>query len=180
MGQDSNNPSGGDDQQETVSPDGCLDPDWIVGFVDGEGCFSVSIHRNREFGWRSQGWQINPVFQVSQHQRNLPVLEALRAYFRCGKVRTKGPRSTVMVYAVDRIGELESRILPFFERHTLLVKSSDFVTFALIVRLLRTRSHFTAEGFERVVRLAYSMNADGKQRARPLDEVLAGSSETTR
>ena len=41
---DSENPIGADNQQETRL--GALDPGWVVGFVDGEGCFSVSIHRN--------------------------------------------------------------------------------------------------------------------------------------
>lgn len=48
----SDNPSGADNQQETEQfhP---LDAQWVVGFVDGEDCFSVSVHRNR--GARSDG-----------------------------------------------------------------------------------------------------------------------------
>jgi hypothetical protein len=38
----------------------------------------------------------------------------------------------------------------------------------------------TRAGFERLVRLAYCMNGQGKQRARTLQEVLVGSSETVR
>jgi hypothetical protein len=37
----SENPSGADNQQETASPCLVLDPHWLAGFVDGEGCFSV-------------------------------------------------------------------------------------------------------------------------------------------
>ena len=176
---DSENPTGGDDQQETASALQGLDPWWVGGFVDGEGCFSVSIHRNPHVR-RTRGWQFNPVFQVSQHVRYRGVLEDIRFHFGCGKVRTKGPTSTVMVYAVDRMKDLEAIILPFFETYPLRVKHDDFLAFAAIVRLLRAKAHFTTEGFERVVRLAYSMNLGGKQRARSIQEVLAGSSETTR
>ncbi|TLY19397.1 MAG: hypothetical protein E6K66_11010, partial [Nitrospirae bacterium] len=35
----SDNPSGADNQQERLSAD------WVVGFVDGEGCFFVGINR---------------------------------------------------------------------------------------------------------------------------------------
>ena len=38
----SDNPSGADNQQETASSMLELDPLWVTGFVDGEGCFSVS------------------------------------------------------------------------------------------------------------------------------------------
>ena len=175
----SENPTGGDDQQETACVRRALDPWWIGGFVDGEGCFSVSIHRNPHVR-RTRGWQFNPVFQVSQHVHFREVLEDIRCHFGFGKLRTKGPKSTVMVYAVDRMSDIEAGILPFFETYPLRVKHSDFVSFAAIVRLLRRKEHFTPSGFERVVRLAYSMNMNGKQRARTLEEVLAGSSETTR
>ena len=175
----SENPSGGDNQQETARATTSMHPAWVVGFVDGEGCFSVSIHRN-PYVRRTRGWQVNPVFQVSQHQVHRGVLEDLRSHFGCGKVRSKGPANTVMVYAVDRLADLEAAVLPFFEANPLRVKSRDFETFAAIVRSVRSKQHFTPAGFERVIRLAYSMNANGKQRARTLEEVLAGSSETTR
>lgn len=175
----SNNRSGGDNQQETAWA-ARLDPGWICGFVDGEGCFSVSIHYNPLHARRSFGWQINPVFQVSQHERHQVVLEELAAFFGCGKVRGKGPGSVVLVYAVDRTRDLESFVLPFFERHSLRVKHADFAVFAAIVRAIRRREHFSRVGFERVIRLAYSMNEGGKQRKRPLDHILVGSSETAR
>jgi hypothetical protein len=41
----SENVSGGDNQQETALSRQKLDASWVVGFVDGEGCFSVSIHQ---------------------------------------------------------------------------------------------------------------------------------------
>ena len=107
------------------------------------------------------------------------VLEELRHFFACERIRSKGPRSSVLTYAVDSLADLESAILPFFERHQLVVKQDDFLAFATIVRALRGKEHFTESGFERLVRLAYGMNAAGKQRARSLDDIL-GSSETAR
>jgi len=61
-----------------------------------------------------------------------------------------------------------------------VVKDRDFQLFVAINEALDARVHVTATGFEHVVRLAYAMNANGKQRARQIDEVLAGSSETAR
>jgi hypothetical protein len=43
----SDNLTGADNQQETLLPNVQLDPDWIAGFVDGDGCFSVSVHGNK-------------------------------------------------------------------------------------------------------------------------------------
>ncbi len=108
------------------------------------------------------------------------MLEELQSFFGCGRIRSKGPRSSVLTYAVDSLADLETTIVPFFERNPLLVKGSDFVTFATLVRAIRWKEHLTEAGFEKAVRLAYGMNAVGKQRSRPIEAVLLGSSETAR
>ena len=176
---DSDNPPGADNQQETTSQIFVLEPNWVAGFVDGEGCFSVSIHRSPMMA-RHGGWQLQPAFHVYQHQDHEEVLEALGRTFGCGRVRAKGPNSSVLVFAIDGLAHLERAVLPFFEAYPLVVKGSDFRSFSDIVRSMRRKEHLTAVGFERLVHVAYGMNARGKQRARNIEEILAGSSETGR
>jgi hypothetical protein len=175
----SDNPSGADNQQETVDSEIVLDPNWVVGFVDGEGCFCVSVHRNHAMS-RHGGWQLQPTFQIYQHQDQVEVLQALRRFFGCGTIRSKGPRSSVSCFAVDGLGPLEVSVLPFFESHPLQVKKRDFERFAEIVRSMRRKEHLSEVGFERLVRIAFGMNAKGKQRSRTIQEILTGSSETGR
>jgi len=105
----SENPSGADDQQETAVPCLVLEPNWIVGFVDGEGCFSVSLHRSSMM-YRHGGWQLQPAFHVYQHQDHRDVLEAMVPTFGCGRIRSKGPRSSVMAFAVESLRDLESAV----------------------------------------------------------------------
>ena len=173
----SDNSIGADNQQETRFS--ALDPEWVVGFTDGEGCFSVSIHRN-DLSRPTRGWHVQPTFQVSQHQDHRVVLHELREFFGCGNVRSKGLKSTVEVYVVHSTIQLVERVIPFFETHELRIKHDDFEKFADIVRSIRSRAHHRPEEFDRIVRLAYSMNARGKQRKRPIEEILLGSSETVR
>ena len=49
----SENSSGADNQQERLSAE------WVVGFVDGEGCFFVGINRQPSM---KLGWQVLPEF----------------------------------------------------------------------------------------------------------------------
>jgi hypothetical protein len=173
----SDNPSGADNQQETSevgSSTSKLDPNWVVGFVDGEGCFSVSIHRNPRFARRTFGWQVRPVFHVYQHSDHLGLLMEFVTFFGCGKVRKKGPSSSVSTYAVDALREIDSRIVPFFSEHLPRVKLRDFLIFSDVVRSMRRGEHATPLGLIRIVRMAYEMNAHGKQRARGVDEVING------
>src|SRR5271165_2981246 len=78
---ESENPSGADNQQETSSSCTVLDPNWVVGFVDGEGCFCVSVHRTSMMR-RHGGWQLQPVFHIYQHQDHRDVLEAMISSLR--------------------------------------------------------------------------------------------------
>jgi len=156
-----------------------FDPWWVVGFVDGEGCFSVSMHRNA-MAKSTGGWQLHPAFHVYQHEEHGDVLEQLVITFGCGRIRAKGPNSKVSTFAVHSLVELSERVIPFFEQHPLIVKQNDFTLFAVIVRAMLRKEHLKREGFERLVKLAYAMNRGGKQRSRTLDEILMGSSETAR
>jgi len=175
----SENPSGADNQQETTRSMLDFDPWWVVGFVDGEGCFSVSIHRNA-FAKSTGGWQLHPVFHVYQHEEHGDVLGQLMITFGCGRIRAKGPNSKVSTYAVGSLVDLNERVIPFFEQHPLIVKREDFAKFKEIVQAMLRKEHLRSEGFERLVRLAYAMNFAGKQRSRSIDEILVGSSETAR
>ena len=67
----SDNPIGADNQQESLSPE------WVVGFVDGEGCFFVGVNRQPTM---KVGWQVLPEFRVVQHQRDVALLEQLREF----------------------------------------------------------------------------------------------------
>jgi hypothetical protein len=53
----SDNPSGAGNQQERPGLE-----QWVVGFVDGEGCFSISVVRNPGC---LLGWQVQPEFSVT-------------------------------------------------------------------------------------------------------------------
>src|SRR6266704_1534091 len=109
------NPSGAGNQQERPGIE-----QWIVGFVDGEGCFSLPIHRNRSM---RIGWMVQPSFAVVQGERSAHVLHLIRDQFGCGKVylnrRRDNHREDLLVYGVFNQHELRTRIVPFFEANPL-------------------------------------------------------------
>ncbi len=74
-----------------------------------------------------------------------------------------------------------SKIIPFFERHPLQsTKRQDFLKFREIVLAMQNKEHRTRDGFETIVKLAFSMNQHGKQRKYKLKDILAEPSETVR
>jgi hypothetical protein len=174
----SDNPPGGDDQQGRLR--GRLTPDYVSGFIDGEGCFCVSIHPHPtvQYGKR---WLIAPCFQTYQHRSNVMILEMIQDFFGCGRISAKGPKSDVMTYSVYRRRDLVSVIIPFFEQYPLASrKHEDFMKFRDIVLAMQGRLHRSDDGFRRIVEIAFSMNQRGKQRRYRIEEILAEPSETAR
>jgi hypothetical protein len=134
-----------------------LDAQWIVGFVDGEGCFHVSINPHAEM---TAGFQVLPEFTVVQHERDVQVLHALKAYFGCGVVRTNnGDR---MAYRVRGHEHLSKNIIPFFEKHSLKSrKRVDFAKFRDIVNLMNQGEHLKSDGVDRIREITHQMNRKG-------------------
>ena len=131
-----------------------LDAQWITGFVDGEGCFYVGINPHEDM---TAGFQVLPEFTVVQHERDVQVLHALKAYFGCGVVRVNhGDR---MAYRVRGIKHLLEHIVPFFVKHPLKTrKNVDFQKFRHVLLLIDAGAHLTAEGIEKIRSIAGQMN----------------------
>ena len=114
---------------------------YFAGFVDGEGCFTVS------FSPRSTlliGWEVRPSFSVIQNAD-------------CSDKTLK--------YELRRLDDLIERIIPFFEANPLLSsKQRDFERFATVCKLVRAGAHRTDSGLREIVDLAMAMNASGKRK----------------
>ncbi len=149
------NPSGAGNQQERPGIE-----QWIVGFVDGEGCFSLPIHRNPSM---RIGWMVQPRFAVVQGERSAHVLYLIKDYFGCGSVylnrRRDNHREDLLVYGVFNQHYLRSKIVPFFEANPLkTAKADEFRKFAAVLRMMEERFHLTVEGLTEIAKIAQTMN----------------------
>ncbi len=96
----------------------------------------------------------------------------------------KGGNPSCFVYCVDKIKDLISVIIPFFDMYPLVgEKYQNFLLFKKIVIRLSKKEHFDKRGFEEVVKLCFKMNRNGYYRKNSLDTILFSlekSSETIR
>ena len=137
-----------------------LDSQWIVGFVDGEGCFHIGINKNSEM---KIGYQVLPEFTVVQHERDVQLLHAIKAYFGCGVVRKN--HADRMAFRVRDIKNLFEIIVPFFEKHVLRTKKNlDFLKFRKVLLLMKESVHLTEEGLDQIREIQSQMNNLGKLR----------------
>ena len=158
---------------------------FVAGFVDGEGSFSVAILKHPK---KENQWIINPCFQVYQHQKHREILEICQEVFGTGSIYRKSGVHPVLNFSIDSMRNIVERVIPFFDRYPLVTKQEAYKIFREIVFAMQKKEHFTKEGFIRLVRLAYSMNQQGKGRRRTLEEIIGSlppdavleSSETLR
>ena len=152
----SENPPGADNQQERPESTAW----WVVGFVDGEGCFGASIVRNSTC---RLGWQVQPEFSVTQGEKSLPSLELLKEHFDCGTIirnqRHDNHREPVHRYSVRRGADLRERVVPFFESHPLrTAKREEFRKFVTILDWMALGRHLDLEGLVDIARMTETMN----------------------
>jgi len=159
-----------DDQQERLISLG-----WVIGFVDGEGCFSLGLvgqpARSGRKGYVT-GYQVFHEFAVTQGRKSLQALHALRSFFGVGEVygnrRHDNHREDVFRFVVRRRADLLGVIIPFFELHPLRTsKQLDFELFATAVRKMKTGIHKTSDGLIQILELASRMN-----RQKPRTELI--------
>lgn len=152
---DGENLSGADNQQERPGFE-----QWIVGFVDGEGCFSIALYPNRTY---KLGWQVLPDFVVVQGERSINVLYELKRFFGCGNVyvnrRHDNHREDMFRWNVRSQADLVTRIIPFFEQYPLrAAKKDEFVKFSEVVRMITRHEHLCVDGLRRIAEIAQTMN----------------------
>jgi hypothetical protein len=109
-------------------------PFWVAGFVDGEGCFYVKTSKIKQ--GLGIAYKVNVYFSISQHIRDIALLESLVTYFNCGLVETVKTRPTQSSYVVYKFDDILTKIIPFFDTYPLKGKKLlDFYDFKKIATM---------------------------------------------
>ncbi len=146
-----------------------FDPNWVAGFVDGEGTFYIGINKHPEM---SIGYQVLPEFRIVQHKRDIKLLYALKNYFGAGVVRINhDDRYELSIRSIDHLKEI---IIPFFAKHSLHTqKKFDFIKFKKIVALIERKEHLNKGGLKKIISIARLMNRQNKEKARTILEEIS-------
>jgi hypothetical protein len=177
----SDNSVGAENQQERLIRLG-----WVIGFVDGEGCFSIGFvrqpRREGRSGYRT-GYQVAHELAVTQGAQSVHCLHELEEFFGMGQVipnrRYDNHREHLYRYVVRRRADLLERIIPFFSRHPMhSSKQRNFEKFARCVDMVDRGLHLSPSGLIRIAEIAQTMN---RQKSRQdLIRILRGHTPNIR
>lgn len=129
-----------------------LNPNWVTGFVDGEGCFLINIFLRKAI----QKWEIRPCFQIRLHSRDLDVLKQIKSFFKgVGNIYIY---ESEIVYKVQKREDLINVIIPHFDKYSLLTeKQNDFTIFKNILTMV-TCFLFSSTDMIKILELKASLN----------------------
>ena len=134
---------------------------YITGFVDGEGCFSISFTKREKM---KTGIEIRPSFSIGQNKKSLKLLQDIMHYFGCGSIRFSKSDQTYK-YEVRSINDLRKKIIPHFKKYPLKTsKNADFLKFNWICDQIASSKHLNKDCLVEIIEQAYLMNESGKRK----------------
>jgi len=151
-----------------------LDPWYVTGLAEGEGCFCISFARRLKMRMGIE--KVRPSFALSLNERDRLLLQDLQTFFGCGSIRHSRSDRTFK-YESRSLDELVQHVVPHFEVYPLRgSKARSFRGFVRVCRMVEQGDHLECGGLREIIAIAFEMNL-GKRRysrdqlLRVLDEV---------
>jgi len=130
-----------------------LDPGFVTGFTDAEGCFLLNIYRDPKL---KVGWRVLPSFQIGLHQKDQALLEQIQSFFGVGHIHKHGSLS--LLFRIESVKDL-AVIRKHLEKFPLITqKRADYELFKQAFLLIEKKEHLTSDGLCKILALKASMN----------------------
>lgn len=132
-----------------------IDPNWLVGFVEGEGCFYVHIIKSKTC---KLGKSVCLKFFITQHSRDTQLMKSLIDYLGCGKyVERIGQNAGDFI--VQKFSDITLKIIPLLKLYPLEgSKRFNFIDFCKVANLMEKKVHLTQEGLDQILLIKAGMN----------------------
>lgn len=129
-----------------------FDPFWILGFVEGEGCFYVKISN-----YATNKYIISLKFILSQHARDHFLMNSLIKYLGCGRLEETPIISRLVITKFEDIQQI---VIPFFSKYPLIgSKKHDLSDWLRVAELMKNKAHLTKEGIDEINSIKLKMNS---------------------
>lgn len=114
----------------------------------GEGCFLILTTKNTK--------SVTLRFKLTQHTRDIVLMKNIREYLGCGAYYSS---ENIGEFVVSKFLDIKDKIIPFFDKYTILGnKSLDYLDFKKAALLINRKEHLTKEGYEKILLLKGGMN----------------------
>ena len=142
-------------QRPLVNNQEIMDPNWLAGFVSGEGCFYIKIRKLSNY---RRGVEL--VFKLSQHSRDEQLMKSLIKYLNCGNMYSAREE---VDFIVTKFSDLTDKIILLFQKYPIQgVKHLDFLDFVKVAEIMKEKGHLTERGLDQIIKIKAGMNQGRK------------------
>ncbi len=132
-----------------------IEPWFISGFADAEGCFAIIIRKAPK---NNLGWQLEANFLINLHKKDVELLKLIQAYFG-GAGRIGKERNGCCDFTIGSLGEILGKIVPHFDKYPLKTqKLADYLLFREVVMMMKRGEHLTVEGLQKIINIRATIN----------------------
>jgi len=131
-----------------------LDLLWVSGFVDGEGCFAISVTGDRRY---KTGWQVRVSFSITLHKKDRPLLEHIKEkLLGVGQIIKQGDEFIQL--RVQSMNEI-AKLIEHFDNFQLKTKKlADYLQWKEAFKIILNQEHFTEYGLKKILAIKASIN----------------------
>jgi len=131
-----------------------LNPYYLDGLVDGEGCFSITFNRHK-----NNRIEVRLIFEIELREDDKEILERVKETLECGNLyhldykryRKWKPH---FKYKVSNLRDIVQKVIPFFNKYPLQAKKrKSFEVFSKVANLMLLKKHLTPEGISELKNL---------------------------
>jgi hypothetical protein len=141
-----------------------LNPQWVSGFVAGDGGFSIYIRSAKDY---ILGEKVYCRFHIAQHSKDIELMKLFIKFFDCGVVHlrsnlaTPSPSMGWCDFIVQDVSSLLDKIIPHFDLYPLLnLKQKDYICFKESMLMIKSKKHLTQEGLDKIKAFNLEMNSN--------------------
>lgn len=133
-----------------------IDPNWLIGFTDGEGCFNIHITSSKTL---VIGVQVKVRFILTQHSRDIDLMQKLVQILGCGGLSQYSGEKPAINLVVSKFADINTKIISLIKKYPLQSsKRLEFGDFCLVVEQMINKAHLTKEGLEKIKEIKARMN----------------------
>lgn len=140
-----------------------LNPNYVVGFVDGEGCFCISINKtNRRIP------EVRLIFEIELREDDEDILREIQRVLGCGNIYHLAyeryakwqPHSKLKV---SNFADISQKVIPFFQMYPLRAKKRhEFERFCQVAAMIKSKQHLSKDGIDRIRAIKHRDSLDAR------------------
>src|SRR3989339_1764006 len=129
-----------------------LPGDYVSGFIDGEGCFTISISKHRT---KKLGIDARIYFEIELRDDDRDILQSIRETIGCGRIYTLSyerygwhPHVELKISSME---EITQKLVPFLSKYPLRAKKRfSYACFLEAIEIFKKKEHLSLSGIDKL------------------------------